>query len=68
MEQHSVARLIGAPPGYVGYDAGGMLTEGGRAFVIGALTFDASHPRAMPLPLSLSLCSGPPPSLFDRAV
>ncbi len=27
MEQHSVARLIGAPPGYVGYDAGGYLTE-----------------------------------------
>jgi ATP-dependent Clp protease ATP-binding subunit ClpB len=27
MEKHSVARLIGAPPGYVGYDEGGMLTE-----------------------------------------
>ncbi|MFQ5412910.1 MAG: ATP-dependent chaperone ClpB [Phycisphaerae bacterium] len=27
MEQHSVARLIGAPPGYVGYEAGGRLTE-----------------------------------------
>ncbi len=27
MEQHSVARLIGAPPGYVGYDEGGVLTE-----------------------------------------
>eukprot|EP00188_Purpureofilum_apyrenoidigerum_P001840 Plantae.Rhodophyta-Purpureofilum_apyrenoidigerum.ctg2060.p1 GENE.Plantae.Rhodophyta-Purpureofilum_apyrenoidigerum.ctg2060~~Plantae.Rhodophyta-Purpureofilum_apyrenoidigerum.ctg2060.p1 ORF type:complete len:726 (+),score=178.09 Plantae.Rhodophyta-Purpureofilum_apyrenoidigerum.ctg2060:74-2251(+) len=27
MEQHSVARLIGAPPGYVGYDEGGQLTE-----------------------------------------
>ena len=27
MEKHSVARLIGAPPGYVGYDAGGQLTE-----------------------------------------
>ena len=27
MEQHSVARLIGAPPGYVGHDEGGMLTE-----------------------------------------
>jgi len=26
-EQHSVARLIGAPPGYVGYEAGGQLTE-----------------------------------------
>ena len=27
MEQHSVARLIGAPPGYVGYEEGGRLTE-----------------------------------------
>ena len=26
MEQHSVSRLIGAPPGYVGYDEGGLLT------------------------------------------
>lgn len=30
MEKHSVSRLIGAPPGYVGYDAGGMLTEAVR--------------------------------------
>ncbi len=28
MERHSVSRLIGAPPGYVGYDQGGLLTEG----------------------------------------
>ena len=27
MERHSVSRLIGAPPGYVGYDQGGLLTE-----------------------------------------
>ena len=27
MEKHSVARLIGAPPGYVGYEEGGYLTE-----------------------------------------
>ena len=27
MERHSVSRLIGAPPGYVGYDEGGLLTE-----------------------------------------
>src|SRR5437667_8515337 len=27
MEKHTVARLIGAPPGYVGYDEGGQLTE-----------------------------------------
>ncbi len=30
MEKHSVARLLGAPPGYVGYDEGGMLTEAVR--------------------------------------
>merc|ERR1711879_995657 len=30
MECHSVSRLIGAPPGYVGYDEGGMLTEAVR--------------------------------------
>ena len=30
MEKHSVARLIGAPPGYVGYEAGGYLTEAVR--------------------------------------
>ena len=27
MEKHAVARLIGAPPGYVGYEEGGVLTE-----------------------------------------
>ena len=31
MEKHSVARLIGAPPGYVGYEEGGYLTEAGSA-------------------------------------
>src|SRR5690606_27048756 len=30
MEQHAVARLIGAPPGYVGYEEGGQLTEAVR--------------------------------------
>ena len=30
MEKHSVARLIGAPPGYIGYDEGGMLTDAVR--------------------------------------
>src|SRR3546814_17868366 len=28
MERHTVSRLIGAPPGYVGFDQGGLLTEG----------------------------------------
>jgi ATPases with chaperone activity, ATP-binding subunit len=30
MEKHSVSRLIGAPPGYVGFDQGGLLTEAVR--------------------------------------
>src|ERR671919_431952 len=30
MEKHSVSRLVGSPPGYVGYDEGGQLTEAGR--------------------------------------
>ena len=30
MEKHRVSRLIGAPPGYVGYDEGGVLTEAVR--------------------------------------
>jgi len=30
MEKHAVARLIGAPPGYVGYEEGGYLTEAVR--------------------------------------
>src|SRR5438477_2516945 len=30
MEKHSVSRLVGAPPGYVGYDEGGQLTEAVR--------------------------------------
>jgi len=31
MEKFSVSRLVGAPPGYVGYEEGGQLTEGGPA-------------------------------------
>ena len=30
MERHAVSRLVGAPPGYVGYEEGGMLTEAVR--------------------------------------
>src|ERR1700710_560597 len=30
MEKHAVSRLVGSPPGYIGYDEGGQLTEGGR--------------------------------------
>jgi len=40
MESHSVARLIGAPPGYVGHDAGGQLTETVRRKPFSVLLFD----------------------------
>lgn len=40
MEQHSVARLIGAPPGYVGYDEGGQLTEAVRRKPYSVVLFD----------------------------
>ncbi len=40
MEQHSVARLIGAPPGYVGYEEGGVLTEAVRRKPYSVLLFD----------------------------
>ncbi len=40
MEKHSVARLIGAPPGYVGYDQGGVLTEAVRRRPYQVILFD----------------------------
>ena len=46
-EKHSIARLIGAPPGYVGYDEGGQLTEAVRRRPYGVLLFDEiekAHP------------------------
>lgn len=46
-EKHSVARLIGAPPGYVGYEAGGQLTEAVRRRPYSVLLFDEiekAHP------------------------
>jgi ATP-dependent Clp protease ATP-binding subunit ClpB len=47
MEKHSVARLIGAPPGYVGYEAGGYLTEAVRRKPYSVILFDEvekAHP------------------------
>jgi ATP-dependent Clp protease ATP-binding subunit ClpB len=40
MEKHSVSRLIGAPPGYIGYDQGGVLTEAVRIKPYQVLLFD----------------------------
>jgi ATP-dependent Clp protease ATP-binding subunit ClpB len=47
MEKHAVARLIGAPPGYVGYDEGGQLTEAVRRHPYAVILFDEiekAHP------------------------
>ena len=47
MEKHSVARLIGAPPGYVGYEEGGQLTEAVRRHPYSVVLFDEiekAHP------------------------
>jgi ATP-dependent Clp protease ATP-binding subunit ClpB len=50
MEKHSVARLIGAPPGYVGYDEGGQLTEAVRRRPYAVILFDEiekAHPDVL---------------------
>ena len=47
MEKHSVSRLVGAPPGYVGYDEGGQLTEAVRRRPYQVILFDEiekAHP------------------------
>lgn len=47
MESHSVSRLIGSPPGYVGYDEGGQLTEAVRRHPYSVILLDEvekAHP------------------------
>lgn len=54
--EHSVARLIGAPPGYVGYERGGELTEAVRAKPNSLILFDEiekGHPRLMDIFLQI---------------
>lgn len=56
MEKHSVARLIGAPPGYVGYDEGGYLTEHVRRRPYTVILFDEiekAHPDVFNILLQL---------------
>ncbi len=56
MEKHSVARLIGAPPGYVGYDQGGQLTEAVRRRPYSVLLLDEvekAHPDVFNVLLQL---------------
>jgi ATP-dependent Clp protease ATP-binding subunit ClpC len=52
MEEHSVSKLIGAPPGYVGHDEGGKLTDAVRAKPYSVVLFDEvekAHPRILDL-------------------
>lgn len=56
MEQHSTSRLIGAPPGYVGFDEGGQLTEAIRRKPYAVILFDEAekaHPQVFNLLLQL---------------
>jgi len=56
MEKHSVARLIGAPPGYVGYEEGGQLTEAVRRKPYSVILFDEiekAHPDVFHVLLQL---------------
>ncbi len=56
MEKHSVARLIGAPPGYVGYEEGGSLTEAVRRWPYQVVLFDEiekAHPDVFNLLLQV---------------
>lgn len=56
MEKHSVAKLIGAPPGYVGYDEGGYLTEAVRRKPYSVILFDEiekAHPDVFNLLLQI---------------
>jgi ATP-dependent Clp protease ATP-binding subunit ClpC len=56
MERHSVARLVGAPPGYVGYDDAGQLTETVRRKPFSIVVFDEvekAHPEAFNMLLQI---------------
>ncbi|PKB79923.1 MAG: Clp protease [SAR202 cluster bacterium Io17-Chloro-G9] len=56
MEQHTVSRLIGAPPGYVGYDEGGQLTEAVRRRPYRVILFDEiekAHPEVFNILLQI---------------
>ena len=56
MEKHAVARLIGAPPGYVGYEEGGQLTEAVRRHPYSVILFDEiekAHPDVFNLLLQI---------------
>ncbi len=56
MERHAVARMIGAPPGYVGFESGGQLTEAVRRHPYSVILLDEvekAHPEVMNILLQL---------------
>ncbi|MFN9857420.1 MAG: AAA family ATPase, partial [Pseudanabaena sp.] len=56
MEKHSVSRLVGAPPGYVGYEEGGQLTEAVRRRPYAVILFDEiekAHPDVFNIMLQI---------------
>jgi len=56
MEEHSVAKLIGSPPGYVGHDEGGQLTDAIRTHPYSVVLFEEiekAHPRVLDLFLQI---------------
>lgn len=56
MERHNVSRLVGAPPGYIGYDEGGQLTEAIRRHPYSVILFDEiekAHPEAFNMLLQI---------------
>ena len=70
MEKHSVSRLIGAPPGYVGYDEGGMLTEKVRRKPYSVILLDEiekAHPDVYNILLQI-MEEGKLTDSFGRAV
>ena len=72
MEKHSVARLIGAPPGYIGYDEGGQLTEALKRRPYSVVLLDEiekAHPDVFTIPLQLlgaGRLTGPKGRTIDR--
>ena len=68
MEKHAVARLIGAPPGYVGFDEGGQLTEAIRRRPYAVVLFDEiekAHPDVFNVLLQEQFCKA---DLFSHLI
>ena len=61
MERHTVAKLIGAPPGYLGYDEGGKLTEAVRRRPFAVVLLDEVE-KAHPDVFNILLQASPSPS------